>query len=127
MVAQVAIVGDAQDKDIGLLAGFQVAYLVAQTDGMSGVEGGRSDSLGGGQAHIATGQSDDELHGLTVTGAGVEIRSQGQGSTSFNDLAGGGVLMVAQAKRRTRQGHGDGIGSCQDLDLLNGGANKMIG
>lgn len=35
--------------------------------------------------------------------------------------------MMAQAKRSTWQGHSDGIGSCQSLDLLISGADQVIG
>lgn len=54
-VAEMAVVGNVEDEEIGLFVGMQAADLMGKADGLGGVDGGGGDGLGRGEPHIATG------------------------------------------------------------------------
>ena len=87
-------------------------------DGAGGIDGRSGDGLGGGQAHVAAGQGDRDLHGFVPGGAGVAIGGERQNGIRFEQFAGRRVLLFGEPERSARQCHRDRVGFTEHGNIL---------
>ncbi len=125
-VAQVAVIRHRQHQQVSLFAGRERTDPVGAADGVGGIDGGSGDGLGRGQFQVAAGQGDHELHGLVPGCAGVAVRCQGQHAVGIQDLLGGGVILLRQAKGRAGQRDGHRIRATQGGNIGVRGAHQVV-
>ncbi len=106
------IIGDVEDQNISLLAGFERAALGGKAEGVGGVDGGKRDGFGELKPAIADGEERGGLHAAGGAGGHGEAGADGDGG-----------IAIDQGTGDTGGGwgdDGDGGGIGQEVDLRGG-------
>src|SRR5450759_864705 len=98
-VAEMAVIGNTEQDQVSLFAGFDRANLSGALDRGGRIDRGRGDGRGWSQAQGAAGQGDHKRHTFTPGSARVNIGGDSQQAAGFKDGLSRGISLFGQTKR----------------------------
>src|SRR4051812_9645451 len=93
LVGELALVGVAEEEEVGALAGGDLASVL-EAEEFGGVEGGGGDCLGGAEVAVADGEGDGHGDGGAGGGAGVVVGGEGEEAAGLDESSRPGVAAV---------------------------------